>query len=151
MRLRTDAGTAEDLAHETLFHLWRRAALDAADKGGASTWVVAVARNLRSNGLRRGVPRQALPEELLGGAGPRVRAALSSLTADERDVVMLSHLEGLSVTGRYRIGDAADVQTIKQRPVADPGPHCICLVASQTPARFRGLIGVACGPCTADI
>jgi len=33
-------------------------------------------------------------------------------------------------TGRYRVGDVAG---------ADPGPDCVCLMASRTPARF-GLI-----------
>jgi len=44
-------------------------------------------------------------------------------------------------TGRYRIGDVADLdETIEHQPIADPGPDCICLVASEAPARFRGLI-----------
>jgi putative transcriptional regulator len=43
-------------------------------------------------------------------------------------------------TGRYRTGDVADLdETIEHEPVADPGPDCVCLVASETPARFRGL------------
>src|SRR5215467_870960 len=43
-------------------------------------------------------------------------------------------------TGRYRTGDVADLdETIEHEPVADPGPACVCLVASETPARFRGL------------
>ncbi|HEY7084898.1 MAG TPA: ChrR family anti-sigma-E factor [Hyphomicrobiaceae bacterium] len=44
-------------------------------------------------------------------------------------------------TGRYRTGDVADLDaTVEHEPVADRGPDCICLVASETPARFRGLI-----------
>jgi putative transcriptional regulator len=44
-------------------------------------------------------------------------------------------------TGTYRIGDVADLdETIEHTPIADPGPDCICLVASEQPARFRGLI-----------
>jgi len=43
-------------------------------------------------------------------------------------------------TGRYRTGDVADLdETIEHAPVVDPGPACVCLVASETPARFRGL------------
>jgi putative transcriptional regulator len=44
-------------------------------------------------------------------------------------------------TGRYRTGDVADLDaTVEHEPVADRGTDCICLVASETPARFRGLI-----------
>jgi putative transcriptional regulator len=44
-------------------------------------------------------------------------------------------------TGRYGPGDVADLdETTEHKPVADPGPECICLVASEKPARFRGLI-----------
>ena len=111
MRLGADAGTAEDLAHETLFRVWRRAALYKADKGGVATWIFAIARNLRIDRLRHEVPWQELPEELLEGAGSdtrpdealvekerqaRVCAALSSLPSELREVVMLSYLEGLS-------------------------------------------------------
>jgi putative transcriptional regulator len=43
-------------------------------------------------------------------------------------------------TGRYVPGDVADLdETIEHTPVADPGAECICLVASERPARFRGL------------
>jgi len=118
--------------------------------------------------MRRADARMAedLARELLGGAGgggrpdearveterqARVHAALSSVPAKQREVVTRAYLEGLSVTGRYRIGDVADLEeTMEQRPVADPGPHCICLVASETPARFRALIGLSCGRCMAD-
>lgn len=45
------------------------------------------------------------------------------------------------VTGAYRAGDVADLdETVEHTPVADPGPDCICLVASEKPARFRGLV-----------
>jgi len=44
-------------------------------------------------------------------------------------------------TGTYRTGDVADLdETVEHTPVADPGAECICLVASETPARYRGLI-----------
>ena len=65
MRQGADAATAEDLAQETLFTVWRRASLYAADKGSAATWIFAIARNLRIDRLRREVPWQELPEERL--------------------------------------------------------------------------------------
>ncbi|HEY7084897.1 MAG TPA: sigma-70 family RNA polymerase sigma factor [Hyphomicrobiaceae bacterium] len=111
MRRGADAGTAEDLAHETLFTVWRRAALYRAEKGSAASWIFAIARNLRIDRLRREVPWQQLPQELLeeasGDALPdaalaekerhaRINAALSGLPPEQHEVVVLSYLEGLS-------------------------------------------------------
>ena len=112
MRLGADAGTAEDLAHETVFAVGRRAAL------------------FRAHNLRREVPWQELPPELLDRA--------SSLPPEQHEVVVLSHRNGRA--HRAIAGDVADLdETVEHRPVADPGPDCICLVASETPARFYGL------------
>ena len=111
MRRGTDAATAEDLAQETLFTVWRRASLYTADKGSAATWIFAIARNLRIDRLRREVPWQELPEDRLeradGEALPdevlaekerqaRVRVALAALPPEQQEVVALSYLEGLS-------------------------------------------------------
>jgi RNA polymerase sigma-70 factor (ECF subfamily) len=111
MRLGADAGTAEDLAQETLLTVWRRASLYTAEKGSAATWIFTIARNLRIDRLRREVPWQELPEERLEGASGealpdealaekerqvRVRAALAGLPAEQQEVVALSYLEGLS-------------------------------------------------------
>jgi putative transcriptional regulator len=45
-------------------------------------------------------------------------------------------------TGRYVRGDVADLdETVEHRPVVPPGASdCICLIASETPERFHGLI-----------
>jgi RNA polymerase sigma-70 factor, ECF subfamily len=112
MRRGADAGTAEDLAQETLLTVWRRASLYTADKGSAATWIFTIARNLRIDRLRREVPWQelseehqeraagdeALPDEALAEKErqTRVRAVLTSLPPDQQEVVSLSYLEGLS-------------------------------------------------------
>jgi RNA polymerase sigma-70 factor, ECF subfamily len=111
MRKGADAGTAEDLAQETLLTVWRKAALYADDKGSMTTWVFAIARNLRIDRLRREVPWQELPEWRLAEpsdeARPdeafaekqrqlRVQAALADLPQDQREVVALAYVEGLS-------------------------------------------------------
>src|SRR5215510_7887209 len=62
MRKGADAGTAEDLAQETLLTVWRKAALYAGDKGSITTWVFTIARNLRIDRLCSEVPWQGLPE-----------------------------------------------------------------------------------------
>jgi RNA polymerase sigma-70 factor (ECF subfamily) len=111
MRKGADAGTAEDLAQETLLTVWRKAALYAGDKGSMTTWVFAIARNLRIDRLRREVPWQELPEGRLAEASSeplpdeamsekeqreRVQAALAELPPEQKEVVSLAYLEGLS-------------------------------------------------------
>jgi RNA polymerase sigma-70 factor, ECF subfamily len=111
MRKGADAGTAEDLAQETLLTVWRKAALYAGDKGSMTTWVFAIARNLRIDRLRREVPWQELPEGRLAEASSeplpdeamsekeqreRVQAALAELPPQQKEVVSLAYLEGLS-------------------------------------------------------
>jgi RNA polymerase sigma-70 factor, ECF subfamily len=111
MRQGADAGTAEDLAQETLLTVWRKASLYVHDKGSMTTWVFAIARNLRIDRLRREVPWQELPDWRLAEpsdeAQPdealaekqeqtRVQAALAELPPDQRDVLVLAYIEGLS-------------------------------------------------------
>jgi RNA polymerase sigma-70 factor (ECF subfamily) len=111
MRQGADAGTAEDLAQETLLTVWRKAALYTGDKGSTTTWVFAIARNLRIDRLRREMPWQELPEGRLAEASEdplpdeamaekerqqRVQAALAALPAEQKEVVALAYLEGLS-------------------------------------------------------
>jgi RNA polymerase sigma-70 factor (ECF subfamily) len=111
MRRGADAGTAEDLAQETLLTVWRKAALYADDKGSMTTWVFAIARNLRIDRLRREVPWQELPEGRLAEPSgeplpdeaiaakerqQRVQAALAGLPDEQKEVVALAYLEGLS-------------------------------------------------------
>ncbi|MBX9589200.1 MAG: ChrR family anti-sigma-E factor [Hyphomonadaceae bacterium] len=44
-------------------------------------------------------------------------------------------------SGRYGPGDVADVDgDIEHTPVADPEAGCICVIATEAPTRFRGLI-----------
>jgi putative transcriptional regulator len=75
--------------------------------------------------LLKVAPRRVLPQH--GHSGAELTLVLRGSFQD--------------ATGRYRIGDVADLdETIEHQPVADPGPDCICLVASEAPARFRGLI-----------
>ena len=113
MRQGADAATAEDLAQETLFTVWRRASLYAADKGSAATWIFAIARNLRIDrlaprdalaGAARGARRSSLARSLCPtrplsprksgrrGCGPRSPRC----PPEQHEVVVLSYLEGLS-------------------------------------------------------
>lgn len=52
-------------------------------------------------------------------------------------------------TGAYRRGDMQDVdETVEHTPVADKQAGCICLIASEKPARFKGLVGRLMQPWT---
>lgn len=109
-----DAVTAEELAQEALARVWNKAASYDPSKGTPVTWVFGIARNLRIDRLRRErVWRftQELPESHKEQASPdpsaeqmvgerqrraRVRQAVSKLPQDQREVIELSFLGGLS-------------------------------------------------------
>lgn len=53
------------------------------------------------------------------------------------------------VSGEYRRGDMQDVSDdIEHRPIADAKEGCICLIASERPARFKGIFGRLLQPWT---
>lgn len=44
-------------------------------------------------------------------------------------------------TGTYRTGDVSDLDdSVEHAPVSDPAEGCICLVASERKARYKGLV-----------
>jgi putative transcriptional regulator len=76
-------------------------------------------------GLLKVAPGRVVPEH--GHAGAELTLVLRGSFHD--------------ATGRYLPGDVADLdETIEHKPIADPGRECICLVASERPSRFRGLL-----------
>lgn len=111
MRQGADSATAEELTQETLLAVWRKAGLYANEKGSATTWIFTIARNLRIDRLRKEVSWLALPEDREETAPPeeapdevasarerqmRVQSALSELPADQKEVVALAYVDGLS-------------------------------------------------------
>ena len=111
MRQGADPNTAEELAQETLLTVWRKAGLYAGGKGSATTWIFAIARNLRIDRLRKELTWVAFPDgydqQASEEATPdqrleeeerrlRVRQALAGLPPDQHEVVLLSYIEGLS-------------------------------------------------------
>jgi putative transcriptional regulator len=53
------------------------------------------------------------------------------------------------VTGEYRRGDIQDVdEGIEHQPIVDKDGECICLIASERPARFKSLVGRLTQPWT---
>ena len=52
-------------------------------------------------------------------------------------------------TGAYGAGDLQDVdEEVEHKPLADPALGCICLIASERPARFKGFFGRLLQPLT---
>lgn len=52
-------------------------------------------------------------------------------------------------TGTYRAGDVADLDDdIEHTPIADAQTGCICLIASEKPAKFKGLLPRLVQPLT---
>jgi len=108
LRLGAPEPVAEDLAQETMLSVWRKADRFDPAKAEPSTWIFAIARNLRIDTLRRSrrpevdveilesfedeAPRA---DELLSAAQrrDRVREALHGLPADQAEVVRLSFFD----------------------------------------------------------
>ena len=52
-------------------------------------------------------------------------------------------------SGQYLRGDLQDVDDeVEHRPIADAALGCVCLIASEHPARFKGLLGRVISPLT---
>ena len=112
MRQGADRDTAEELAQETLLAVWRKAGLYSAEKGSATTWMFTIARNLRIDRLRKEVSWQKVGEEQAASVASddirpddaasvsqrqlRVQAALADLPFDQREILTLAYIDGLS-------------------------------------------------------
>jgi RNA polymerase sigma-70 factor (ECF subfamily) len=114
LRMVRNAGTAEDLVQETFLRIWNSIELFDEDRGALGAWVAAIARNrvldhLRSLDWRmtraacglRGIERhqavdpQREDEEL---HSPALTRAVTGLTSDQRRVLEMAYIEGLSQT-----------------------------------------------------
>ena len=107
----TDPQTAEELAQEAMLSVWRKSHLYDPSKSAASTWIFTIARNLRIDRFRSEKRPEYDPNDpaLIPAAEPLadehvhvserqalVRVALSKLPHEQREVVSLSFVEGLS-------------------------------------------------------
>jgi RNA polymerase sigma-70 factor (ECF subfamily) len=106
-----DRGQAEDLVQEVFTRVWRKA--DSYDSGRASfrTWLYGIARNAIIDQKRRAAVRPALTTHAMDDDAHgeidqslensllrwQVNAALERLTAEHRQVIRLSHFQGLTL------------------------------------------------------
>jgi RNA polymerase sigma-70 factor (ECF subfamily) len=124
--------TAEELAQEALMIAWTKAPDYDPAKGQPLAWLFAIARNLRIDRFRKervwrmteGLPEahaeipadEATPEQATASreVGARVRETLATLPEDQRELVILSYVAGLSHSAiRDRTG--LPLGTIKSR------------------------------------
>jgi RNA polymerase sigma-70 factor, ECF subfamily len=108
-RLR-DRGEAEEAVQETFAAIWRSAGTYRADRGPATPWIYAVARNAIVDRFRRVRDASSdLPELVSTDPEPpdqaesayvswRVHRALEELPRRERDVIELAYWSGMSQT-----------------------------------------------------
>jgi putative transcriptional regulator len=90
---------------------------------------------MRSGDLRllKVGPGRRMPEH--GHRGAELTLLLRGSYADE--------------TGVYRAGDLSDLgEDVVHQPISGPVEGCICLIASERPARFKGLIPRMVAPLT---
>jgi RNA polymerase sigma-70 factor (ECF subfamily) len=95
LRLGCDAGTAEEIAQDTMVTLWRKAHLFDSGKSSLATWLYRVARNRRIDKLRRErsqvLDSNAHLADLSDGTD-----LLSQVDMQQREEAMRSALRGLS-------------------------------------------------------
>ena len=126
-RLIGDHARSEDVVQQAFINVWRAAAGYRRQRGPATGWLFAIARNAAFDALR---PREAasrweVPDLADDGPGPdqraaaaeqsfRVHAAVDGLSHPEREVIELAYFDGLSQTEvAARLG--APLGTVKTR------------------------------------
>jgi RNA polymerase sigma-70 factor (ECF subfamily) len=108
-RMVGDPVSSEDVVQEAFTNVWRAAAGYRRDRGSASGWLYAIARNAAADALRarRPTPVGDVPEEPDPRPEPAdavaaglerfsVHAAVDTLPAREREVIELAYFGGLS-------------------------------------------------------
>ena len=111
LRRGADPETAEDIAQETMITVWRKGHLFTAEKGSISTWIFTIARNLSVDRARRQVLWLSFGDDfddlpsgdelaearILREEGEaNLIAALATLPLEQREVIELAFIDGLS-------------------------------------------------------
>jgi RNA polymerase sigma-70 factor (ECF subfamily) len=104
LRVLRDASEAEDVVQEVFMQVWRQAGRYDPARGRPEAWVCTMARTRALDRLRWRVARREEPSEAApfasGSPAPdtalAVRAALGSLSDEQRRAVELAYFEGLT-------------------------------------------------------
>jgi RNA polymerase sigma-70 factor, ECF subfamily len=110
MRKGANPDQAEDLVQETMIAVWNKAALYAPDRGGVSTWIFTIARNLRIDRLRRekssmftdldnydAESGDTAADDAIGRVqeDAQVAKALAQIPPEQRELLILSYVDDL--------------------------------------------------------
>ena len=115
MRMLTDVGAAEEVTQDVFFNVWRRASSYSAQRGKVTAWLFSIAHHRTIDELRRrrrdqsqlqyGVdltnrpsdgrddPAEYASAQFEGG---RLKEALHTLRAEQREIVLLAYFGGLT-------------------------------------------------------
>ena len=102
MRQGADRATADDIVQDTMLAVWSKSRLFTCDRGALSTWIFTIARNLRTDRIRRQVVWFQAEEELAGEQVSHERErfhltqAVAALPAEQAQIIELSYIHGLS-------------------------------------------------------
>jgi len=111
MKVGSDPASSEEITQETFIRVWRKAGQFDPKKASAVTWIFTIARNLRIDRLRKENRPTFDPDDPIffpetsqtplenieqSDIVERVKASIGSLPEDQREVVQLSFIEGLS-------------------------------------------------------
>ena len=124
-----NAGTVDDVLQEIFATVWRKASLYDSRRASAAAWIFAIARNRRIDAFRRERRPEFDPDDPALRPDPipdgeqtlvasqrteAVRAAISALSEDQREVLRLSFYEGESYAAiAIRLG--VPLGTVKSR------------------------------------
>lgn len=126
-----DAAAAEDVSQDAFLRVWRSASIFQATRGSLRSWLLAIVRHRAVDALRarqidaRAQPRLARiadapdrndPPELVAAMidAARLRVALDHLPPEQRDVIELAFLSGLT-HGEIAVRTGAPLGTVKGR------------------------------------
>ena len=129
VRQGADNDAAEEIAQDTLFTVWQKSDQFSYDRGSVSAWLYTIARNLRIDRIRKQAVWQRCYQELeamenLRGSAytiqseaqerRKIGAVLNKLPRDQRQVIELSFIDGLSQSEIARKLDVP-LGTVKSR------------------------------------
>jgi RNA polymerase sigma-70 factor, ECF subfamily len=108
LRVLGDTGSAEDVLQEVFMQLWRNPNAFDSSRGNLAPWLAVIARNRAIDLIRKRHPETDVADIVIsvepdmagdaerGRAMEKVRGALSSMPAAQRNALEMAYFEGLS-------------------------------------------------------
>jgi RNA polymerase sigma-70 factor (ECF subfamily) len=108
LRVLGDTGSAEDVLQEVFMQLWRNPNAFDSSRGNLAPWLAVIARNRAIDSIRKRHPETDVADVVIsvepdmagdaerGRAMEKVRGALSSMPAAQRNALEMAYFEGLS-------------------------------------------------------